>query len=134
MKTRTTTNQSREQACVAGDNPALTESSDGVCVSRGTELNRGDLRLALLMVEELVALHAGRVSGCQLPACQNSGAVQRLQMQLGSQRDCGGRFRRNFAVDACTNPLLSLCSRFQWLTSPTSELHMYLNNRILFPT
>lgn len=71
----------------------LTEASDGARVLGGPELQRRALRLTLLPVEEPEALHAGRVPGAQLPARHDGGAVQRLQMQLRGQRDCGERER-----------------------------------------
>lgn len=67
----------------------LTEAANGVRVIRGTQLKWGALRLALLVVKELVALYAGRISLRQPPAYQNCGAVQGLQMQLRRKRNCG---------------------------------------------
>lgn len=58
----------------------LTQASNGVPVVLDTQLDGGTLSLALLVVEQPVALDADRVSWCQLPAHYDGGAVQRLQL------------------------------------------------------
>lgn len=72
----------------------LTKASNGVSVIRDLKLDRSILRLALLMVEESVALDNGWISQCQLPAHHNSSAVKGFQMQLRSQRYCKENYTR----------------------------------------
>ena len=64
---------------------SLTESSDGVVVIQGTQLNRGSLCLALLVIEEPVALDASSIAWGEFPMDHNGGTVQRLQLQHWGQ-------------------------------------------------
>lgn len=67
---------------------SLTKATNDVGICLSLQLGGGLLWLALLMVTQTVTLDSPRFRG--LPACNNGGAVQRLELKNGGRRHCGG--------------------------------------------